>query len=300
VQEDHDRLAEAAEPGPGELTALLDVIERHPLDYLAYGEAAAVMSRTGDPRADKFLNHALALHPTHPGLHRFAASALIRSGRRSQAAVEYALALHGTLAPDHLIAEIVTQLPDADLAAAAIPVDVLDRGRILHALGEQHRDDVAERWLLRVIQGAHHDLAVIDQLYRLAMDRGDLAIAEQAARQRLAESRTATSRIQLARVLFKQRQYDQVLNDLADVSTWTGRLDQRAEAWLLVCDARIEQRAWDPALECLHKLDGSGILAPGDRAGVVQRLAIVDEHRTTEAKQRAIEQMERALRSPAK
>lgn len=101
-------------------------------------------------------------------------------------------------------------------------------------------------------------------------------------------------------MLFKRRQYDQVLNDLADVSKWTGRLDQRTEAWLLVCDAHIEQRAWDPALECLHKLDGSGIVPPGDRAGVVQRLAIVDEHRTAEAKQRAIEQMERALGSPAK
>jgi O-antigen ligase len=300
VQEDHDRLARAAEPGPGELAVLDDAIARHPLDYLAFGEAAAVMLRTGDPRAGKFLNHALALHPTHPGLHRLAAGALIANGRRQQAAVEYALALRGTLAPGHLVTEIVTRLPDADLAAAAIPVDGIERGPILHALAEQHRDDVAERWLLRVIQGARHDLAVIDHLYRLAMERGDLAIAEQAARRRLAESRTAESRIQLARVLFKRQQYDQVLNDLADVSTWTGRLDQRAEAWLLVCDARIEQRAWDPALECLHKLDGSGILAPGDRAGIVQRLAIVDEHRTTEAKQKAIEQMERALRSPAK
>ncbi len=300
VQEDHDRPAQAAEPGPGDLAAIRDAIERHPLDYLAYGEAAAVMLRSGDPRAGKFLNHALALHPTHPGLHRLAARMLIASGRRSQAAVEYALALHGTLAPGPLVAEIVTLLPEADLAAAAIPVDAPERSPILHALSEQHRDDVAERWLLRVIQGAQHDLTVIDHLYRLAIERGDLAIAEQAARLRLAESRTAESRIQLARVLFKRQQYDQVLNDLADVSTWTGRLDQRAEAWLLACDAHIEKRAWDPALECLHKLDGSGIVAPGDRAGIVRRLAIVDEHRTREAKQRAIDQMERALGSPAK
>jgi O-antigen ligase len=317
VQEDNDQLVEVAGPRPDELAALHEVIERHPLDYLPYGEVAAVMLRTNDPRTgSKFLNHALALHPTQPGLHRLAADMLIRSGRRSQAPVEYALALRGTLAPGHLVAEIVTRLPEADLAAAALPVDsldptdgpaggsprlaTLDRGPILHALSEQHRDDVAERWLVRVIQGGQHDQAVIDHLYRLAMERGDLEIAEQAARQRLAESRTATSRIQLARVLFKRRQYDQVLNDLADVSTWTGRLDQQAEAWLLVCDAQIEKRAWDPALECLHKLDGSGILPPGERAGVVQRLAIVDEHRTTEAKQRAIEQMERALGSPAK
>ena len=91
-----------------------------------------------------------------------------------------------------------------------------------------------------------------------------------------------------------------MLKDLADVPTWKGRLDQQAEAWLLMCDAQIEKRAWDPALECLHKLDGSGIVTQGDRAGVVQRLAIVDEQRSREAKQKAIEQMERALGSPVK
>jgi uncharacterized protein HemY len=151
-----------------------------------------------------------------------------------------------------------------------------------------------------VIQGPQPDLTVIDQLYRLALTRGDLAIAEQAARRRLAESRTAESRILLARVLFKRGAYDQVVNDLADVSAWRGRLDQRAEAWLLACDARIEQRAWDAAIECLHKLDGSGILNASERTEIVQRIAFVDEHRSREAKQRAIEDMERALGSPAK
>jgi O-antigen ligase len=297
VQEDHDLLADRPEPP---LSELQGAIERHPLDYLAYGQAAAAMLRAGDPRAPKFLNHALRLHPTHPGLHQLAARMLIASGRRSQAAVEYALALRGTLAPSHLVAEIVTLLPEAELAAAAIPADAINRAQILRALGEQHRDDVAERWLARVIQGPQPDLTVIDQLYRLALTRGDLAIAEQAARRRLTESRTAESRILLARVLFKRGAYDQVVNDLADVSTWRGRLDQRAEAWLLACDARIEQRAWDAALECLHKLDGSGILNASERTEIVQRIAFVDEHRSREAKQRAIEDMERALGSPAK
>jgi O-antigen ligase len=296
VQEDHDRLT----TGAPTVAELQEAIERHPLDYLPYGEAAAVMARTGDPRAPKLLNHALRLHPTHPGLHRLAARMLIASGKRSQAAVEYALALHGTIAPAPLITEIVALLPEADLAAAAIPVDAINRTQILRALGQLKRDDVAERWLLRVIAGPQHDMAVIDQLYNLAIGRGDLAIAEQAARRRLAESRTNTSRIQLARVLFKQQQFDQVLKDLADVPTWKARLDQQVEAWLLVCDAHIEKRAWDAALECLHKLDGSGILRPEARNDVVQRLAIVDEQRTREAKQRAIEDMQRALGSPAK
>lgn len=297
VQEDHDQVTGDPEPS---LAELREVIERHPLDYLAYGEAAAVLMHAGDARAPRFLNHALRLHPTHPGLHQLAARMLIASGRRSQAAVEYALALHGTLAPNSLVTEIVTLLPEVDLAAAAIPVDAISRWQILRSLGQLKRDDVAERWLSRVIEGPQHDLAVIDQLYRLAIDRGDLAVAEQAARRRLAESHTSTSRIMLARVMFKQRQFDQVLKDLADVPTWKGRIDQQTEAWLLLCDVHIERRAWDPALECLHKLDGSGILLPGSRGEVVQRLAMVDEQRSREAKQRAIEDMERALGSSPK
>jgi O-antigen ligase len=293
VQEDHDLLTEKPDPPLAELQS---AIERHPLDYLAYGQAAAAMLRAGDSRAPKFLNHALRLHPTHPGLHQLAARMLVASGRRSQDA----LALRGTLAPSHLVAEIVTVLPDAEVAAAAIPPDAINRAQILRALGEQHRDDVAERWLARVIQGPQPDLTVIDQLYGLALARGDLAIAEQAARRRLAGSRTAQSRILLARVLFKRGAYDQVVNDLADVSAWKGRLDERAEAWLLACDARVEQRAWDAALECLHKLDGSGILNASERTEIVHRIAFVDEHRSREAKQRAIEDMERALGSPAK
>ena len=45
---------------------------------------------------------------------------------------------------------------------------------------------------------------------------------------------------------------------------------------------------------------GKDTRMPSRRTEVVKRLTIVNEQRTTEAKQKAIEQMERALRSPAK
>jgi O-antigen ligase len=297
VQEDHDQLTGTKD---AELDDLRAVMARHPLDYLAYGEAAALLLRTGDPRAPKFLNHALMLHPTHPGLHRLAARMLIAGGRRSQGAVEYALALRGTLAPKHLVAEIVTLLPEVDLAAQAIPIDAGNHAQILRSLGELKRDDIAVRWLARVVAGAQHDLATIDELYQLAMKLRDLPVAEQAARRRLVESRTNASRIMLARVMFRREEFDQVLSDLADVPKWKGRLDEQADAWFLRCDCYIEKRAWDGALECLHKLDGSGIIAAARRNDVVKRLTIVNEQRTTEAKQKAIEEMERALRSAAK
>lgn len=297
VQEDHDWLTGSADTT---LDEMREVMTRHPLDYLAYGEAAALMLRNGDPRAAKFLNHSLALHPTHPGLHRLAARMLIASGRRSQGAVEYALALRGTLAPKNLIVEIVTLLPETELAAAALPIDAVNRAQILRSLYDLGRDDVAQRWLARMVLGPQHDLALIDELYRLALKRRDLAVAEQVARRRLAESHTNASRIMLARVMFRREEFDQVLKDLADVPKWKGRIDEQADAWFLMCDCYIEKRAWDPALECLHKLDGSGIIPASKRNDVVKRLTIVNEQRTSEAKHKAIEELERALGSAAK
>ena len=297
IQEDHDLLTGDHD---NSLADVLPVIERHPLDYLAFGEAAAVLVRSGDPRAAKYLNHALQLHPTHPGLHRLAARMLIASGRRSQGAVEYALALRGTLAPKLLVTEIVTLLPQRDLAASALPLDAVNHAQILRALDGLERNDIAVRWLQHVVMGPQRDLTVIDELYALAMKLHELPIAEQAARRRLAESRTHVSRIMLARVMFRREEFDQVLKDLADVPTWKGRIDEKADAWYLMCDTYIEKRAWDPALQCLHKLDGSGIIAPVRRGDVVKRLTIVNDQRTSEAKQKAIEEMERALGSPSK
>ncbi|HET9621733.1 MAG TPA: hypothetical protein VFP84_10220, partial [Kofleriaceae bacterium] len=297
IQEDHDWLTQH---DAATLDDMRGVMARHPLDYLAYGKAAALLMASGDPAAAKFLNHALLLHPTHPGLHRLAARTLIASGRRAQGAVEYALALHGTLAPKSMVAEIVTLLPDPDQAATAIPPDAANPAQILRSLHELNHDDIAERWLLRIVTTAQHDLATIDTLYALAMDRRDLPIAEIAARRRLAESRTNQSRLMLARAMFREEQFDQVLKDLADVPSWTGRIDVQTDAWLLMCDTQIEKREWDHALECLHRLDGSPILAVSRHGEVTRRISIVNENRTAEAKQKAIEELERALGSRPK
>jgi O-antigen ligase len=299
IQEDHDWLTD--HDTDATLDDMREIMERHPLDYLAYGKAAALLMASGDPSAAKFLNQALALHPTHPGLHRLAARTLIASGRKGQGAVEYALALHGTLAPKSMVAEIVTLLKDPDQAATAIPTDAANPGQILRSLHELDRDDIAERWLLRmVILPQQHDLGTIDELYALAMDRRDLPIAEIAARRRLAESHTYQSRLMLDRALFRQEQFDQVLKDLTDVPRWTGRIDIQTDAWLLVCDTQIEKREWDHALECLHKLDGSPILAMTRHSEVTRRISIVNENRTAEAKLKAIEELERALGSRPK
>jgi hypothetical protein len=49
------------------------------------------------------------------------------------------------------------------------------------------------------LQGAQHDLAVIDHLYRLAMERGDLAIAEQVAEAKQKRYRTDGTHARVSR-----------------------------------------------------------------------------------------------------
>jgi O-antigen ligase len=297
IQEDHDALTGTTD---APLADMQQMMERHPLDYFAYGEAAALLLRSGDARAPKFLNHSLRLHPTHPGLHRLAARMLLAGDRRSQAAVEYALALQGTVAPKNQVIEIVTLLPEVDLAAASLPTDAVNIGQILRTLTGLGREDISVRWLQRLVQTSQYNLQLIDLLYDMAMRRRDLAAAELAARRRLAVSHTNKSRLMLARVMFRAESFDQVLKDLADVPRWKGRTDEQTDAWFLICDCYIEKRAWDPALECLHKLDGSGLIAMTRRGEVVKRLTIVSDHRTAEAKQKAIEEMLRALGSRPK
>jgi predicted negative regulator of RcsB-dependent stress response len=107
-------------------------------------------------------------------------------------------------------------------------------------------------------------------------------------------SHTTTSRVKLVKVQFQLREFDTVLKELADVKEWTGRTDEKADAWLVLCDVYIEQHQWDPALECLHRVDASGLL-PG-RGEVNKRLQIVDEQRTYESKMEAIKAMEEALK----
>ncbi len=295
LQEDHDALTAQKEPIVEDAH---DLIERHPLDYFGYGEVAALMMLTGDPLAARYLNHAMALHPFHPGLHRLAARLLIGAGRTKQAAIEYSLALHGTLAPRLALSEITSVLPAAEDAAAAIPIDYPNSLLVLHALHELHRDDVAEAWLVRVVEQPNADVTSIDQLYDLATLRKDFAVAEQAARARLAAAKTTTARVMLAKAQLARNEVDEILEDLADVESWQGRTDEKGEAWLILCDARIALRQWDPALSCLHRLDASGINA-GAHDDIAKRLRSIEKTRESDARKAAIEALERRYGSGA-
>lgn len=294
LQEDHDWLVALEVPPEA---SLLEVIERHPLDYFAFGQVAEQSIDTPNPRAVAFLNQALALHPSHPGLHRLAARLLVANGRKAQAAVEYELAMRGTWRPHMLLTEIIAELPATEDAAAAIPVDYFAPYKVLESLTELKREDVSEKWLIRILEVPTHDLALIDDLYELAMARNDVDVALRAATARLEEAHTQTSRVMLAKAKFAHQDYDAILKDLADVRSWSGRIDERGDAWLIVCDTYIQTARWDDALQCIHQLDVSGLMAMRHDE-IAQRETDIGNHRASEAKLKQIQDLERSMNLP--
>ena len=290
VQEDHDNLL-ASEPASME--DIRASIERHPVDYFGFGQAADVSSRAGDIHAADYLNHALALHPTHPGLHRLAARMFVGLKRYDQAAIEYSLAMSADPTPHQLLSEIVLLVPNADDVALAIPVDYPNVDIVLHSLKELKRLDVSEKWLARVAERPQHDLQIIDTLYDLQIANKDFTAAKSTAMLRESIAHTTTSRLMLAKAQFQLKEYPALLEELADVKNWIGRTDEKGAAWLIMCDVHIEQKAWDTAIECLHRLDASGLLT--GRLEITKRLDDVSQRRSYEAKMQAAEALEKAL-----
>lgn len=294
VAEDHD--AELAIEAPKQAD-VVDAITRHPLDYFSFGVVGETLLDAGDDAAVAYLNHALRLNPFHPGLHRFAARMLIGMGHKDQAAIEYSLAMAGA-APHRLLTEIVHMLPDAADAASAIPIDYPNPDSILHSLVELERQDVAEKWLERVaIEHNSQNLDLLDTLYALAFERKDYAVALRAAETRLVAANTPTSRLMHARIKYVQQDYAAVYTELADVQTWPGRIDERADAWLIVCDAYRDQGRWNDALKCIHQLDGTGTMALR-RSDITDREGDIADRRQAEVRTKQIQELERTMNLP--
>ncbi|MEO8702148.1 MAG: hypothetical protein ABI867_19045, partial [Kofleriaceae bacterium] len=157
----------------------------------------------------------------------------------------------------------------------------------------------ALRWLLRVAKRPEHDVRVIDKLYEIAMARKDYPVAREAAELRWRVARTTTSRLKLAKVQYALGDYDVLLKTTADLASWSGRIDEKGEVWLIVCDVHSARRDWDNALQCLHRLDASGLVAT-NRTTINKRLAYINEQRTYESKMQAAEALERSVNEKRK
>ncbi len=101
----------------------------------------------------------------------------------------------------------------------------------------------------------------------------------------------------IAKAEFAHGDFDTVLKDLSDVQSWPGRIDIRADGWLIVCDTYIMRKQWNDALECIHHLDASGLM-PDRRDEIASRERNIADNRNAEVKLQEIQDLERGMKLP--
>jgi len=252
------------------LVRVRESANRHPLDYYSYAVAADLLKKSGDTRAIRLLNHALALHPSHPHLHRMAARMLKEQGFVAQSAVEYAAALKTTPDPRELLTEIAGAF-SPEQAANALPITDVDPAALTNALDALGKLEVARNWLGRLLVLQQNVSQACSQMYRLA-ERGDVKAAEMAGRScsdRLPDYQT---RIVLARMLSTKTAYSETVRLLHDVDAWQSRREEKVDAWFLLCDAHLALGNADEGKRCLRRLDASPDMLEEQRATLFQRI----------------------------
>jgi O-antigen ligase len=253
------------------LAVVRGALERHPLDYYGYAVAAEVLDRRRDPRAIRILNHAMTLHPTHPGMHRLAAQMLMREQFVAQATVEYAEALRRSLEPRKLLQEILARFP-VNEAASCIPLDYGAPEDMLQIITELGRVDVAIEWLARVLKNKPGDSRACDLLYALTLRERSLRAGELIAQRCLTYLPDYQTRLDTAQLLAGNKAYSAVIQLLADVDTWQSRVDDKITAWLVLCDAHAGLGSVDDAKRCLRRLDASPDMRVERRNEILTRL----------------------------
>jgi hypothetical protein len=234
------------------------------------------MLRSNEPGAVRLLNHALTLHPTDAGLHLAAARMLLRANHGDQAALEYAAALAAARDSHRLLAEIVQKLPPAQ-AALAIPTDVETVDVWLNQLEDLAREDIALTWLERVALLHPRATHACERLFAIAAKRSDLDAIEMQKQRCLDYEPSYGDRIALASALRTKHASAQIVQLLIDVESWQGRSDQRAEAWQLLCEAKLELGKLEDARSCLRRLDVSGGVSPEHASQIADDLKRIDE-----------------------
>lgn len=273
--------AEAARHGAAAIALGRALVDRHPADYLLAGLLARAYFRQRDNEAVRWVNRALALNPKHAGLHVLAAHMLLAAGRRSQALLEYALALRYTLTPREILADLLRRFPDPAEAATGIPAGRERLPVITSWLGAMQRTDVALAYARRVYADHADDAEVQRIVAELAWRERDHALAVAAGRPAYAHTRRLAQAIVLGQALRETGQADEAARVLTEALE-LGRYDaawQIAQAHAVLSDAHAA-RGDDMAARASART--ALRLTPGDadpavRAQLHRRLARIEE-----------------------
>lgn len=244
LREDHAALR----AGPADLEEAEDAFARHPLDYLA---AAYIAQRTPQRRV-AFINHALRLHPTHPGLHRAVAGLLVSTGRAGQAALEYRLALEGSRDPEPIVTEVLAKLTDPEIIASAFPVESPRWPRIVATLVDAGRHDLALGYITKLADAQPQPNPTIwRRMFALAEQRGDLAAAQRAVAGLARVESSHALAVRLARLQLRLQRFDDAIATLTPLTAPDGGSSRdRVDAHLLLCEIHVARTDWRPAREC--------------------------------------------------
>jgi hypothetical protein len=231
----------------------------HPADYYIQTVVAERLARAGRPEAMRWLNGAIYLNPWHAAPHVLAAELLLRAGHRSQALLEYKLAV-GVAPEPARIWERFTSLDDLRAVTPAEP-------RLLLGLGDwlvgANRAADAETVYGDALERAPGDVELERRLVQAALARGDRPAAAARARSLLRADHGRESRLLAARALVAAGALDEaarVLDDGLDRDPDVFALElELAAAYARagsadVARARLDQLTWGRDVELLARM----------------------------------------------
>ncbi len=249
----------AAEPEDVETLARTKVAD-HPASYLLpLATANKLATKEGQTaRPLRWLNRALYLYPKGGKAHLLTARVLSRSGRHSQAAVEYRLAIETQpWVANRIIQELAARLPKAEHLARAVPPTAQARRPLGNALIARGRHKTARRVVERLLLEAP-DAGELHTLRARTCDlEGDEACVKSASAWLNEHGRTATAAIFVSRQQLRAGQPGAAAKTLqAAEASGRGNADfQRAAAELY---AQLgDAPATSAALDRLWKLVGA-------------------------------------------
>jgi O-antigen ligase len=162
---------------PDAAAELARMIRRHPSDYYFELQSVRQAMMTGSDDVLRHVNRALQLYPQSPHPHLLAAHYLARVGRRSQAAIEYRLAVERGHAFNHAEAVQVAGPRDVERAVPQRPEELLKLASVLVAEGRVRE---AETISNRAV-GLATDQKPLHGRLDLALSSGDKAFIRRAA-----------------------------------------------------------------------------------------------------------------------